>query len=331
MRAVSDSRPATVDPIAHGIVLAPMQGVIDAPMRALLTSLGGYGRAVTEFVRVSDRRLPERVFLRLCPELERGGTTPSGVPVYVQLLGSDPAALAANAARAAALGAPGIDLNFGCPAKTVNRSMGGSVLLQFPERVGAVVAAVREAVPAPVPVTVKIRLGYEGPERVAEIAERVRAGGADELAVHARTKADGYRPPARWPLVAPVADAATRINGEIWSVADARAARRASGCATVMLGRGALAAPDLARRIARDAVDEPPMPWRRTVETVRWKFTDSDSGSPRHVGNRTKQWLGYLSRTYPEARALFLALRPLHEVGPILAAFDAHRDALEAA
>ena len=317
------------DPAAHRVVLAPMEGVIDASMRARLTALGGYARAVTEFVRVCDRRLPERVFLRLCPELERGGTTPCGVPVYVQLLGSDPAALAANAVRAAALGAPGIDLNFGCPAKTVNRSMGGSVLLQYPERVGEIVAAVRDAVPAAVPVTVKIRLGYEGVERAAEIAERVRAGGADELAVHARTKADGYRPPARWPLVAPFGGARVRINGEIWTVADARAARRASGCATLMLGRGALAAPDLAARIARDAVDAPPMPWETTLEAVREKFVHGDSSSPRHVGNRTKQWLGYLSRTYPEARALFLAIRPLHEIGPILGAFDAHRATLE--
>ena len=316
------------DPRSHRTVLAPMEGVIDASMRALLTSLGGYGRAVTEFVRVSDRRLPERVFLRLCPELERGGTTPCGVPVYVQLLGSDGPALAANARRAAALGAPGIDLNFGCPAKTVNRSMGGSILLREPTLVGALVAAVRDAVPPEVPVTVKIRLGYEDPDRLDEIARRVRAGGADELAVHARTKADGYRPPARWPLVEPVADGSTRINGEIWTVADARAARAASGCATLMLGRGALAAPDLAARVARDAVDEPPLAWGRTLEAVRDKFVASDSGSPRHVGNRTKQWLGYLSRTYPEARTLFLALRPLHEIGPILAAFDAHRGEL---
>ena len=315
-------------PAAHGIVLAPMEGVIDAPMRALLTSLGGYGRAVTEFVRVCDRRLPERVFLRLCPELRSGGTTPCGVPVYVQLLGSDGPALAANAARAVALGAPGVDLNFGCPAKTVNRSEGGSVLLRDPARVGAIVAAVREATPAGVPVTVKVRLGFETPERIDEIAARVRAAGADELAVHARTKADGYRPPARWPLVAPVADARTRINGEIWTVADARAARAASGCTALMLGRGALAAPDLAARIARDAIDEPPRPWTATLATVRAKFVDSDSSSPRHVGNRTKQWLGYLSRTYPEARALFRSLRPLHGIEPILAEFDAHREAL---
>ena len=104
------------------LMLAPMEGVIDHTMRELLTSLGSVDRCVTEFVRVSDRLLPPRVFRRLCPELDRGGVTAAGVPVYVQLLGGQPGVVADNAARAAELGAPGIDLNFGCPAKTVNRS-----------------------------------------------------------------------------------------------------------------------------------------------------------------------------------------------------------------
>ena len=307
-----------------------MQGVIDAPMRARLTSLGGYDRCVTEFVRVCDRRLPERVFLRLCPELERGGRTPAGTPVFVQLLGSDPVALARNARRAVALGAPGVDLNFGCPAKTVNRSEGGSVLLREPERVARIVGSVRDAVPPAVPLTVKIRLGYDDAERLDEIAAGVRAAGADELAVHARTKFDGYRPPAYWRRVRPVVadgDGTTTINGEIWSVADSLAARRASGCRHVMLGRGALAAPDLAGRIRAGDAAAPPRPWAAVVDSVQAQFHASDSGSPRHVGNRTKQWLAYLRRTYPEADGLFARLRTRHDVASIDAAFAAHRAA----
>lgn len=312
------------------IVLAPMQGVIDAPMRARLTSLGGYDRCVTEFVRVCDLRLPERVFLRLCPELERGGVTPAGTPVFVQLLGSDPGALARNARRAAALGAPGVDLNFGCPAKTVNRSEGGSVLLREPERVVAIVGAVRDAVPPGVPVTVKIRLGYDDHDDLAGIAEGVRAAGADELAVHARTKFDGYRPPAYWSRVAPVVatgDDTTTINGEIWTVGDSLAARHASGCRHVMLGRGALAAPDLARRIRAGDASVAPLGWADVVDIVQAQFHSSDAGSPRHVGNRTKQWLAYLRRTYPEASGLFARLRERHDPGTIDAAFAEHRAA----
>ena len=312
------------------IVLAPMQGVIDAPMRARLTSLGGYDRCVTGFVRVSGSRLPERVFLRLCPELHDGGCTPSGTPVYVQLLGSDPTALAANACRAAALGAPGIDLNFGCPAKTVNRSEGGSVLLREPSRVADIVRAVRDAVSATVPVTVKIRLGYDDAAALPEIAAGIRAAGADELAVHARTKFDGYRPPAYWRRVAPIVadgDATTTINGEIWTVADSLAARRASGCRHVMLGRAALAAPDLAARIRANALAAAPMDWTAIVDTVQAQFHASDTGSPRHVGNRTKQWLAYLRRTYPEANGLFARLRALHDRDSMDAAFEQHRAA----
>jgi len=106
------------------VSLAPMEGVIDSPMRRLLTDIGGYDRCVTEFVRVTDVLLPERVFFRICPELAEGCRTASGTPIFVQLLGGQADALAVNAVRAAELGAAGIDLNFGCPAKTVNRSDG---------------------------------------------------------------------------------------------------------------------------------------------------------------------------------------------------------------
>jgi len=94
---------------------------MDSLMRQLLTDIGGYERCVTEFVRVSQTVLPKRVFYRYAPELLSGGLTPSGVPVYVQLLGSDPTLMAANARRVALLGAPGIDLNFGCPAALPKR------------------------------------------------------------------------------------------------------------------------------------------------------------------------------------------------------------------
>ncbi|MBX2882958.1 MAG: tRNA-dihydrouridine synthase [Granulosicoccus sp.] len=312
------------------IVLAPMEGVIDAPMRAFLTSIGGYHRCVTEFIRVTDVLLPERVFLRLCPELATGGETQSGVPVYCQLLGSDPVAMAANARRAAALGTPGIDLNFGCPARTVNNSMGGSVLLQYPDRLGNIVRAVRDAVPAGLPVTAKIRLGYENHALLPEIVENIRQAGASELAIHARTKFDGYKPPAWWSSVKPVmyqGTSSTYINGEIWTVADSCLALQASGCEHLMLGRGALASPDLARRIqsARRGYDLAPMPWSVVASHVERQFLHTDCSSPRHIGNRTKQWLAYLKRAYSQADELFSMIRKLHDVPGITQAFAEHR------
>ncbi|MFK8077240.1 MAG: tRNA-dihydrouridine synthase [Granulosicoccus sp.] len=314
----------------RNIVLAPMEGVIDAPMRRLLTGIGGYARCVTEFIRVTDVLLPEKVFFRLCPELLEGGCTEHGVPVYTQLLGSEPAALAKNALRAVQLGAPGVDLNFGCPAKTVNNSMGGSILLRTPSHVADIVKAVRDSVPAHIPVTAKIRLGYENSDSLEEIVEGIKDAGATELAIHARTKLDGYKPPAWWSTVRSVVsegDRYTYINGEIWTVNDCEAAINASGCTHVMLGRGALAAPDLALRIhaASRGVAIEPLDWVHVSYLVEAQFLRSDSQSPRHVGNRTKQWLAYLKRSYDHAQELFSRIRTLHEVSEIQRAFGEHR------
>lgn len=325
---MSNSEPGSLPSLR--VVLAPMEGVIDAPMRRLMTSIGGYDRCVTEFIRVTDVLLPERVFLRLCPELENDGCTEFGVPVFTQLLGSNPQALALNAKRAVELGAQGVDLNFGCPAKTVNNSMGGSILLRDPEQVGNIVKAVRDEVDAQIPVTAKIRLGYDNHDALPQIVELIRQAGATELAIHARTKFDGYKPPAWWSTVRTVMHKGvtnTYINGEIWNVADARDARMQSGCEHVMLGRSALAAPDLARRIraSERGEDIALMPWIDISYLVEAQFLRSDCHSPRHVGNRTKQWLAYLKRTYPQANDLFARLRTLHDTAGIVAAFSAHR------
>ncbi|MDB4977339.1 MAG: dihydrouridine synthase, partial [Myxococcaceae bacterium] len=108
------------------LALAPMDGVTDWVHRQLASELGGVSQCVTEFVRVTDRAPPKRVFLKTCPELSNGGLTESGVPVFVQLLGGDARAMAEAAVVASELGAPGIDINFGCPAKRVNNHDGGA-------------------------------------------------------------------------------------------------------------------------------------------------------------------------------------------------------------
>ena len=115
------------------VILAPMQGVLDPPVRQLLTEFNEYDLCISEFVRVVDQLLPSKVFYRLCPELLNGGKTTSGTPVRVQLLGQSPEWLAENALRAVELGSPGVDLNCGCPSKTVNGSNGGASLLKQPE------------------------------------------------------------------------------------------------------------------------------------------------------------------------------------------------------
>ncbi len=301
------------------LMLAPMEGVIDHTMRELLTSLGGVDRCVTEFVRVTDRLLPPKVFHRLCPELASGGRTSSGVPVYLQLLGGQASVLAENAARAAELGAPGIDLNFGCPAKTVNRSDGGSVILREPGRVHAITAAVRAAVPAHIPVTVKTRLGYEDQSLFLDIVRGIDAAGVDELTVHARTKRHGYRPPAYWEEIARAREV-TRLpliaNGEIWNPADAMRCREITGCNDLMLGRGALCRPDLPRLVAGAATGDHPAPlrWEQVLPLLSHFFElNLAHYDACFAPNPLKQWLVYLRAHYFPAALLFEQVKRLRQ------------------
>ena len=204
--------------------MAPMEGVVDPYLRALYCEIGGIDLFVTEFIRVTHTLLPPKLFFRLCPELEQ----PLAVPVRVQLLGSDSHALAANASRAAALGAPGIDLNFGCPAKTVNKHRGGACLLQEPATLFELVNAVRQATPSNVPVTAKMRLGYLAREGYVENALAIAEAGAQELVVHGRSKTDGYKPPAYWDAIGEIRaalDIPVVANGDIWDLEDFKRCR----------------------------------------------------------------------------------------------------------
>ncbi|MGQ3052084.1 MAG: tRNA dihydrouridine synthase [Roseateles sp.] len=297
------------------ILLAPMEGLLDHILRDVLTRVGGVDRCVSEFIRVTDQLLPSRVFTRIVPELKSGGRTAAGVPVHPQLLGSDVTCLAENAARLAELEPEGIDLNFGCPAKCVNRHRGGAVLLDEPELIHAIVSAVRRAVPAGVMVSAKMRLGYMDDSKTLDVARAIHAAGAQEIVVHARTKADGYRPPAYWERIAAVREAVpiTIIaNGEIWTVEHAELARERSGCEHLMLGRGMVADPGLALRVAGQRAES--VPWAELLPLMM-VFFDQVRGhvAAKHQGGRLKQWLHYLKRAYPQAQAAYAELRTVND------------------
>lgn len=304
------------------IVLAPMEGVVDHTMRRLLTNIGGIDRCVTEFVRITDHTLPRRVFLRLAEELKQGSRV-NNVPVYVQLLGDDPRAMAENAAKVASLGALGIDLNFGCPAKTVNRSGGGAILLRDPQRIHQLVKAVRDAVPATTPVTAKIRLGYEDNSLALDNAQAIEAAGATELVVHGRTKAQGYQPPAYWDQIGRIRESIginVIANGEIWTPEDYRRCISESGCRDVMLGRGLLARPDLALAIKHEHWVLQSWPWTQ-AHVLEYFIGLIANTQARYTGNLLKQWLNYLQRQHPEAEALFEKVKRVkdpQEILPIL-------------
>ena len=307
------------------IVLAPMEGVVDHLMREMLTEIGGFDLCITEFVRVVDQLLPRRVFTRLCPELLQDGKTLAGTPVRVQLLGQEPEWLAENAARAVELGSPGIDLNFGCPAKTVNKSKGGAVLLRETEQLYRIVSAVRAAVPSQFPVTAKMRLGYDDTDLALDNARALAEAGASELTVHARTKADGYRPPAYWPWIAKIRQVVAInvvANGEIWQPEHAVLCREQSTSPDIMIGRGALAQPNLAMRIKHGGVA---LPWPEVLALLmRYSEFEIAGDKGLYYSNRIKQWFSYLKLQYPEAEQLFAQLRLLRKSSDIVTLLQAN-------
>ena len=246
-------RNVLLTPHEPALILAPMQGLTDAPMRAYQAESGAFTFAVSEFLRVSGDVPPAKLFLRHVPELLCGGRTPSGLPVQVQLLGGDPGRMAQAAATAVEAGATALDINFGCPAPTVNRHDGGAAILRFPARVEALVAAVRGAVPPAIPVSAKLRLGWDKADDVFENAARAAAGGASWIVIHGRTKVQGYAPPADWERIGQVREQLgipVVANGDLWTVEDFRRCREQIGCRHFMLGRGALANPYLPQQIA---------------------------------------------------------------------------------
>ena len=306
------------------IFLAPMEGVVDHEMRDVLTRVGGYDRCVTEFIRVTDQLLPERVFIRFAPELEQGSRTSAGTPVHLQLLGSDPKVMAMNAVQAQNLSPLGIDLNFGCPSKTVNKSDGGSALLREPARIYNIVAAVRDAVDPAIPVTAKIRLGFSNHDALDEISDNIFRANADELCIHARTREDRYTPPAYWSAVKKVSFKApipVIINGEIWSIDDAKKARDDSGCVDIMLGRSALTSPDIAAKIKSYFNNEPynELVWWNTLEMMVEYLQNSKNQHPMFVSNRCKQWLVFLQRHYPEAKDIFQRIKRMKSADEVFA------------
>lgn len=296
------------------VILAPMQGVLDPFVRQLLTAVNEYDLCISEFVRVVDQKLPKKTFYRLCPELHHHGFTPSGTPVRVQLLGQHPQWLAENAVLAIELGSHGIDLNCGCPSKTVNGSHGGAALLKQPELIYQATQAIRQAVPKTQAVSVKMRLGWDSSEHCFEIADAVQQGGASEITVHGRTKIDGYRAERiNWQAIGEIAKRLTIpviANGEIWDFASAKKCQQLTACQTLMVGRGALTVPNLSRVIKHNVEK---MAWSEVLQLLfRYVQMENKLDSGFYHVARIKQWLRFLDKTYPQAVALFDILKTEH-------------------
>lgn len=313
------------------LALAPMEGVMDYSFRQIITQFQGIDFCVTEFMRVVSSLHSEAHFLKYCPELKTNSRTKSGTPVIFQLLGSDPIALAENAARACELGALGIDLNFGCPAKTVNRHDGGASLLKTPERIFKVIEAVRKSVPKEKPVSAKIRLGFDKPEACVDVAPLAQAAGASWLTVHCRTKLDGYKPGAKWewiPKMRELVEIPLIVNGDIDSPESFEKCRSQTQERAFMIGRASLSNPLVFSEIKNAnesslavSAEAQKTSWEDTQHLIRPFFElSSQTVSPWYAQSRTKQWLNILRQRHSQAKDLFETVKTIKD--PIV--FEQH-------
>ncbi|MCA9319936.1 MAG: tRNA-dihydrouridine synthase family protein [Planctomycetes bacterium] len=303
MVAPSSERPAL--PFTAPWLLAPMEGVTDPSFRDLVMDrhrkedLGG---GFTEFARVSVAPLPRRI---LSAHL---GDRRHAMPVGLQLMGNHEDHLATTACRAVDVGAPLIDLNFGCPARGANRTCAGSALLDDPPRIERIVARLRSALPKDTPLSAKIRAGVRDDRRLEDVARAVQAGGADLLTVHCRTREEGYREEALdWSRIRRVVDAVPGLpvcgNGGVSRHADFERMRRETGCDFVMVGRAAIGNPWIFRE--RAASDMEAIEFLEDYARVMWARC-----APRahHAAARLKQMIKHwtAARLFADDRATWL-------------------------
>ncbi len=230
--------------LENRLIMAPMAGITNLPFRLLVRRLGA-GLVTTEMVSAVGLTMGHGKTLRYLQ------SRPEEKPLSVQLFGTAPDIMARAAQIAVDAGADIIDINMGCPVAKVAKTGSGAALLDHPDRVASIVKAVRLA--SAVPVTVKIRAGWS-PDRpmAVPVARVIEDCGADAVTVHPRFATQRYTGQADWGVIRDV-QAAVRIpvvgNGDVFCAADAIRMREATGCAGVMIGRGAVGNPWIFRQI----------------------------------------------------------------------------------
>ncbi|WP_269713356.1 tRNA dihydrouridine synthase DusB [Caulobacter sp. NIBR2454] len=285
--------------------IAPMTGVSDLPFRIAAVKAGA-GYVATEMVACAE-------FARGRPDVVRRAAVGEGLPLMVvQLVGRDPAFMAEGARLAAKAGAQIIDLNFGCPAKEVTGVASGSALMRDPDLAESLVAAAVDAVD--VPVTVKMRLGWDDASRNApEIASRAQAVGASAVTVHGRTRCQFYKGVADWSAVRAVKNELSIpviVNGDVIDGATAHEALTQSGADGVMIGRGVYGRPWISAAIEA-ALDgqpfiEPDMNQRLAIATDHFRDSLSFYGERLGLKMFRKHLASYIEAApwpqAPEAR-----------------------------
>ena len=306
-------RPATV--------LAPMAGITDTVFRRFIRNLGGCGLMMTEFTsadgitRHKDKKAKR--YLTFYGDEH---------PISAQLFGSDPATLSQAAKIVEDMGFDLVDLNLGCPARKVVTCNGGSGLLRNLPLIKNIFESVRAAVK--VPFTVKFRAGWNDKEVVhVQLAKMAEACGLAAVALHARTREQGYSGQARWEWIAALKDAVTIPvigNGDIRSPEDAAAMVAETGCDAVMIGRSAASNPWIFRQIEQytrtGSYDTPSDADRYAM--IRTYFTMlADEQVPGAAG-KMKQFAAWFTHGVAHGAQLRKAIYESHNEAEILAAVD---------